>query len=201
MKPLIAAFASLALVGPALAEDALVDGGLSPDGLFEVRIAKNANGDLSDYSVQIHAAKAKEPFYTLGGGGGWEKYPAASQDCHALWHPSSRYVVITDRGTRHSREIYLLEVSSDHVERLPLPDYIQNALGRVNATEVDLHCISTPQRWAGDDLILTFYFSTSTPDGHRRFYTCDVTLHLSPGPNRHSSVRFVRVTQPKENEG
>lgn len=200
MNSLVAAFAALAFAGLAWAEDALVDGGLSPDGRFEVRIAGDQKNDPSNYAIHIHDAKAKKPFYTLEGIGGFEHYPEAKQSCRALWHPSSRFVVITDRGTRHSKEIQLLEVSPGRVEKLNLPDYVQNALGRVNATETDLHCISTPETWKNDDLFLIFYFSTSTPEHGRRLYTCDVTLHITYGENQRSSVRLRGVTQPKQDE-
>jgi hypothetical protein len=110
-------------------------------------------------------------------------------------------VVITDQATKHSKEIYILAVSNEGVERLDFPDYVQNALGRIDATEVDLHCISTPKAWAGDDLLLTFYFSARVPATGRHFYTSEVTLHLSHGPNNAPSVGLKKVTAPKEQEG
>lgn len=201
MKALLAALAVMILSVAALAEDALVDGGLSPDKQFEVRIARDPNSDPSDYAIHIHAAKAKKPFYTLDGIGGLLRYSDAKQTCRALWHSSSQFVVVTDSGTRHSKEIYLLDVTPGRVERLQLPDYVQNALGRVNATAIDLHCLSTPKNWTDDDLLLTLYFSTSTPEHGRRFYTCEVTLHITHGQNQASYVGLARVTQPKEEEG
>jgi len=201
MKALVAALAVMILSVAASAEDALVDGGLSPDKRFEVRIARDPNSDPSDYAIRIHAAKAKKPFYTLRDIGGLDRYPAAKQSCRALWHSSSQFVVFTDHGTRHSKEIYLLDVTPGHVERLQLPDYVQNALGRVNATEIDIHCLSTPKKWTDDDLLLTLFFSTSTLEHGRRFYTCDVTLHITHGQNQAAYVGLAKVTQPKEEEG
>ena len=180
------------------AEDALVEGGLSPDKLFEVRIERDQNRDPSDYAIHIYSTKSRTPFYTLEGIGGLDRYPDAMRSCRALWHSSSRFVVITDHGTRHSKEIYLLDVTPDHVQRLRLPDYVQNALGRDNATHIDLHCMSTPKCWKDDDLLLTLYFSTSTLEHGRRVYTCDVTVQITHGQNQSSYVGLTKVTQPKE---
>src|SRR5262245_33396239 len=114
VKAIVAALTAI-IVTASAAEDALVEGGLSPDGRFEVRIAREPSRDPSDYSVHIHAAKAKKPFYTLEGIGGLDRYPDAKQSCRAIWHSSSQFVVITDHGTRHSKEIYLLDVTPNHV--------------------------------------------------------------------------------------
>lgn len=189
---LMAAFAS--------AGDTLVDGGRSPDGRYEVRIARHtspdANGVPDTYSIHLHAAKTATPFFTLDSIGGYNRYAAATERCRAFWHQSGRFVVITDQATRHSREIYVLAVSDGRAERLQFPDYVQNALGRVDATEIDLHCVSTPKRWDGDDLLLALYFSVRTPERGRLFYTCDVTLHLSHGAHMAPSIGLKNVSIP-----
>jgi hypothetical protein len=166
------AFASIiafALVTDAtFAEDALMEGGRSPSGSYEVRIARQAAKDPSDYGIHIHStAAAAKPIFTLDGIGGLLRYPAALERCRALWHASNQFVAVTDQATRHSRELYILAVSPDGAKRLELPDYIQNALGRVNATSVDFACVSNPKRWDGDDLVVEFYFTAN----QRRSYT------------------------------
>ena len=199
MKALIAAL--LAMTVSVMAEDALVEGGLSPDGRYEVRIAQVPERDPSDYAIHIHATNAKKPFYTLEGIGGYDRYGGARQSCRAFWHPTGEFVVVTDRGTKHSREIYLLAVTPNDTQRLHVPDYVQNALGRVDATHTDLHCFSTPKNWKDDDLTLELYFSTCAPERGRRFYTFSVVLHLNHGRNQAPYVQLTRVSKPKENEG
>jgi hypothetical protein len=205
MRTLVTALSLILATGFASAEDALMQGGRSPDGRFEVRIVRHANSgpdNLPDtYSIHLHAARTAQPFYSLDSIGGYNRYGAAIERCRALWHSSGEFVVITDQATRHSKEIYIVAISNGRAERLDIPDYIQNALGRVGATEIDLHCISTPKAWSGDDLLLTLYFSARPPRGGRHFYTSDVTLHLSHGPNIAPTVGLKSVTVPIEKEG
>jgi len=205
MKALASTLSLVLIAAFVCAEDVLMDGGRSPDGRYEVRIAHEVSTDPNNspdsYSILLHAAKTTKPFYALDSIGGYNRYAAATERCHAFWHRSGEFVVITDQATRHSKEIYILAVSTQRTERLAFPNYIQNALGRIGATEIDLHCVSTPKAWDGDDLLLTLSFSARLPTGRRQFYTTDVTLHLSHGPNSAPTVGLKNVTTPKEQEG
>jgi hypothetical protein len=189
----------------ALAEDALMNGGRSPDGRYEVRIARERSpGPASvpdGYSIYLQDTKAKQTRPTLRTVGGYLRYAGATERCQAVWHSSGKFVAICDQATRHSKELYLFAVSGDRVTRLDLPDYAQNALGRVGATEIDLHSISTPKAWDGDDLLLEFYFSTSQPERGRFFHSVDVVLRLSHGPNAVPAVRLKSVGNLKKLEG
>jgi hypothetical protein len=196
MKAFAYVIAFVRITGVAFAEDALMDGGRSPNGNFEVRIAREATNDPSDYGIHIHSVATAKPFFTLDGIGGLLHYPGALERCHALWHPSSQFVAITDQGTRHSRELYLLAVYPDRAERLEFPNYVQNALGRVNATSVDFACISSPKRWDGDDLLVDFSFTTN----QRRYYTSEVILHVSHGEHSAPSIQLKSVSKPSEKE-
>lgn len=198
---ILASALSLVLIGAlANGEDALMNGGRSPDDRYEVRIAHHSSTDPNDvldtYSIHLQATKTAKPFFTLDSIGGYNRYAAATERCAALWHQTSQFVVVTDQATRHSREIYVVAISHGHAERIQIPDYVQNALGRVNATEIDLHCVSTPTRWDGDDLRLTLFFSVHSPERGRLFYTCDITLHLSHGRNNAPSIGLKSVSTP-----
>ena len=135
--------------------------------------------------------------FTLDNTGGYLRYPAAVERCRALWHASGEFVVVTDQGTKHSREIYILAVYPDRAERIRFPDYVQNALGRVNAASVDFACVSSPRRWDRDDLIVDFYFTTNL----RRSYTCEVTLRVYHWEHMAPNITLKAVTKPKEGEG
>lgn len=201
MTAFLVALVATTLAVSACAEDVLLAGGLSPDKRFEVRIANRGDNDESSYAIQIHAAKRQKPFYTLEEIGGFLRFAFAKEDCRAVWHPSGDFVAVTDRGTRHSREIYLFEVSADRARRLPQPDYVRKALSRVGAKEVGLHSIATPKGWQGDNFLLDYYFTVDWPERGRRGYTCDVTLKVTSGRKQRTSVSLARITQPKESEG
>lgn len=199
MKIFAATLTAAMLPSLTIAEDSLMEGGRSPDGHYEVRLARTPNYDIvndsSEYSFQIHAKNKEKPLFTLPGSG-FRDYSVAKGYCKALWSQTSRFAVIAERDTRHTTEIYIMDVSSDGAKRLEIPDYVQNALGRVNATSIDFACVSTPKRWDGDDLIVGLYF---TANG-RHSYTCDVTLHLYHEQDSESSVGLKSVSKPKEDE-
>lgn len=178
-----------------------MQGGRSPDGRFEVRVALVPGREPSDYAIQVHFAKQAKRLFTLEDIGGYLDYPTAVERCRALWHASGEFVVVTDQGTRHSREIYVLAVSPEGVKPLLIPNFIQNALGRVNATAIDHTCVSTPVKWVGDDLCLTHHFSANVPEKGRIFYTCDVVLHLDHWPNMVPDLKLKHVSSPTPENG
>ena len=148
-----------------LAEEKLSDGGRSPDGAYEVRIARqNMNDEPNGYGVHIHSVKQKKRIFTIPELGGYLEYNAAVERDHSLWHASSGFVAITDQATRHSRELYIVAVSDGTPVLMKQPDFYQNALGRVDAVEIDFSSIVTPKKWDGDDLFLDLQFTAN----HRR---------------------------------
>jgi hypothetical protein len=197
MKAIVAALTAIVVTASAAAEDALVEGGRSPDGRYEVRLVRtpnyNPNNDGSEYLFHIRAGD--KPLVTVPGSG-FRGYPIAKEYCKALWDRSSRFVAITDRETRHTTALHIVSVLPDGTRQFEIPDFVQNALGRVNATEVDFACTTTPKRWDGDDLIVQLYF---TANG-RHTYTCDVTLHVHHEERSMPSLGLKAVSKPKEDE-
>ena len=180
----------------ASAEDALMNGGRSPNGKYEVRIVK-VDAEPSDYAICVYTvAKESSPF-TISGVGGHLIYKTATERNRAFWDPSSRFVAVTDQGTRHTVEIYLLAILPSGIERLSIPDYIQNALGRVDATSVDFACVTTPERWQGDDLVMSLYFTAN----NRRSYKCKITIHVTYEEHSYPRVILKSVSDIEEQEG
>jgi len=192
MKAFALAFALLYSGIFAHAEDALMAGGRSPDGHYAVRIFRLKNADSLDYAIRICSEPRTKPLFTLPDIGGYLEYPGAIEDDCALWHASSQFVAITYRGTRHSTELYILSVYEGGATRLEIPDYVQNALGRVNATCVDQICSTSLKRWDGDDLRVSLAFSAH----QRRIYTCEVVLHVSHTGSNSPSVSLKSVSAP-----
>lgn len=199
MKLLTLAFASLCFCNPINAEDALMPDGRSSDGQIEVRVFREAKSDdaASDYSVRICSVGGTTAPFLVADIGGHLDYTSAIDRDRAFWHGSSQFVAITDQGTRHSVELSLFAIIEGKVERLNLPDYVQNALGRAHAAETDFACVSTVKRWDGDDLVLDLYFTAN----RRHSYSCEVVLHLYHGGYTAPSVRLKSVSDLKEDEG
>jgi hypothetical protein len=182
----------------ATAEEKLSEGGRSPDGTHEVRIARqNMNDQPTGYGIHIHSINPEKRIFTLPEIGGYLEYDGAIERDHSHWHGSSGFVAITDQSTRHSRELYVVAISNGTPVVLKQPDFYQNALGRVDAVEIDFASVVTPKKWDGDDLILQVHFTAN----HRRAYTFEVVLHLSHGPQTAPWLSLKSVKKLKEEDG
>ena len=89
------------------AEEALLEGGKSPDGRYEVRIYHTNSRDPPDYFYGVVDTKANSLLKQLEEGGGYSRYSSAKEISKVFWHPSSRFFALTDHGTKHSMEMYI----------------------------------------------------------------------------------------------
>jgi hypothetical protein len=196
MKFLTATFILISLVS-AFGEDSLVNGGKSPDGRYEVRIYQTNTRDPSNYYYGILDTKTGKLIKQLPEGGGYSLYKGAATTAFVLWHSSSHFFALTDHGTRHSMEMYLYEITPDDVILIHQPDYYQNALGRVDATEGYATSVVKPLKWDKDVLTCSLIFDAEIP-GHGRspFYKTQFTLDLLHGPNSSSYLMFTSMGKP-----
>lgn len=194
----LSTFVTIIVVSGALAsaKDQAAQGGRSPDGAYEVRISGQTMKDWG-YEVSIHSVKPKKRLFTLPDIGGYLQFSTALERDHAYWHESSRYVAITDQGTRHSRELYIVDVSDGRSDVIEQPDFWQNALGRIDAVEIDFTKVVTPRKWEGDDLFLDVHLTAN----HRHSYTFEVVLHLNHGPQTAPRLSLKSVRKIEEEEG
>lgn len=182
---------------PARAENSLLKGGQSPDGHYQVRIFQTNRKDPSDYFFAVVDTKTKKQIKRLPDGGGWAGYDQIKVDSVVLWHKSSTVFAITDRGTKHSRELYIYETTPTDVSLIEQPDYHQNALGRVNATEGYNTAVTNPLEWKGDTLNCSLIFDAVTPDSPRAMFTTTFSLKLSLGDNSKPSLSFTSMGKLK----
>ena len=102
----------------------LSEGAKSPDGMYEVRIARqNMNDQPTGYGVHIHSTKPEKRVFTLPEIGGYLEYEGAVERDHSYWHASSGFVAITDQASRHSRQLYIVAISNGSVVVLQQPDF------------------------------------------------------------------------------
>jgi len=173
-----------------------------PTGPYEVCISA-PSPDFNDggYTMSFRERESQKVIGSTDLMGGYLKPKLAAESTEVLWHPSGEFVAFADRGTKHSKELYVYSLRGGKPVKLEYRDYIQNALGRVGAVEVGLHAISTPLSWEGDVLAVKFYFSVDHEGKGRHFYETVVKLRLSHGPNTEPSLGLLSVEKPKGQEG
>ncbi len=133
---------------------------------------------------------------TRGGGpetAARDDFAAAVKRCRAVWHDSGEVVAIVDQGRRYSREVSLVRVIGGRADELLVPDYVQNALGRLEAFKVDFASVSSVRRWVADDLLLQLYFTAK----RRQFYTLEVTLAVKRDEEPGRAVEIKNLVVPK----
>ncbi len=72
-----------------------------------------------------------------------------------------------------------------------------NALGRVDATAVNVRCVSKPVSWEDDKLVVQLNFDVTKPSAGRLFYESTVTFHLVHGNFTAPTLRLISVPPPK----
>lgn len=199
---MIRAFVLLFLVSCiAHAEDALLDGGKSPDGRYHVRIYQTDSNDPSNYFYGVYDTKSKAILKKLDEGGGYSNYSNAKLVSKVLWHRSSRIFALTDHGTRHSMEMYLYGITAEgSIILLNQPDYFQNALGRVDSTEGYMTAVVKPTAWNDDSLTCNLFYDAKTPDSPRAMFSVDFRLRLRDGALQSPGVEFEWMGSPKKEE-
>jgi len=191
MKLLLSAFFLLELCSLTYAAESVVRGGRSSDRSYEVRLVSDSSD--SEYDFAIYDIHLNKELLRLDDVGGYDSYKQAQDDSEALWSSSGDFVVITDRYSRHDTTIYIVRVSKKSSRILKIQDYIQNALGRVNATEIDGRCSSNVARWENNDLHVILDFGIKIPSG-RAIYECEAVLRCNEND---SFARLIKVSKPE----
>lgn len=171
-------------------------------GPYELRIQSDDPGAFDGGAViQFWNRETGKLVGTAGTSAGYGTARSSVDTMKPLWHGSGRYVAFMIRTTKHTLELAVYSLDQSKPEKLEYADFVQNALGRIDAVSIDLHCIATPIEWVGDDLHVRLYFSTSTPEHGRLFYETRVVLHLDHGPNTAPTLRLLSVEPPHRLEG
>jgi len=97
-------------------------------------------------------------------------------------------------------ELYLYAVTPRDATLIGIPDYFQNALGRVGATEGYLTAVVKPLKWTHDDLLCDLIFDATSRTGGRLSYKTRFTLRLQHGANNSPSVQLLSMDAPAPTE-
>lgn len=182
-------------------KDALVEGGRSPDGQYEVRIYQRDDSphDPSDYLYGVVDTRTGKVMKELAEGGGFAHYEGALEMAKVCWHSSSRFFALVDHSGRHDMTMFVYEVAPNSaVKLLKQPDYYDNALGRVDATSGYLITVVKPKGWEGDKLQCELVFDTYTRKGGRSpVYTVPFTLTLFHGEHSEPELQLTDMGKPR----
>jgi hypothetical protein len=170
----------------------------TPTGPYEVCIsAETPTEKDAGYSIVFRERATQKLLGKGETGGGYTTPEIAARTAKVLWHASGQFVAFNDRTTKHTSELQIYSLLESQPVKLEYSDYIQNALGRVDAVQTGLHCISTPVEWIDDNLTVKLYFSVDQKETGRSFYETIVTFCIDHGPNEAPRLRFVSIQTPR----
>jgi hypothetical protein len=172
------------LCGPCWAEDALVSGGKSPSGRYEVRIFKTDPGPESNYDYGVIDKSQKKLIKMLEDEGGFLNYENARQSSDIFWNSSSDVFALLDQSSRHSMDLYVYRIISSSVIRVSIPDYLGKALKMIGAKQGGVRNAVTVKKWTANALHCILEFDADINDGTRHLYETDVFLKYESITNR-----------------
>ena len=189
---------------PAASAQYLVDGGLSPDGRYELRIQGN-EPDGIDYEYCIYDCETDTPVYTSTISSGYGTFVMARRTSKALWNDGSSVVALTERVSKSSNALHIFARRWSEFAELPLPDYCANMLGRLDAVEFSysqhayLHqwiSFNFKNEWWIDDLLIKQIGSLDRRESGRSFYSCNVVLTVTGGRHMEPYVKLTWMSDP-----
>lgn len=165
----------------------------SHDGQYEIQPVNIDPAGLGSFNIAVFDTKTGTKIHI---------FPATYDIAHGcewitLWHPRLPIVAIDVPDARRAGHIEIFRFLQGKPDQLTIPDYLQNALGRVKATETFNTGFSKLIAWNKDDLKLDLSFNAfkeNTRD-FQGFYLCIVTLRIHPLDN---IVELVSITDPKD---
>jgi hypothetical protein len=174
-------------------QEIVVEGGTSADGRYELRRPSSPTPDF----VRLVEART---------GAELSRMPLArprlpdsdAPPCVAVWHPAGQWFALLDHEHRMSTSLALYAVHQGKAVRLNVPDYVQNALGRVDATEATLPCESKAGLWNGDDLSVILIFNAPNREGKWVLHNAVANLRVVPKEGKLPEVKLegVKIIKP-----
>ena len=179
-----------------LPESALLRGGISPDGKYEVRldvgivspdgkqVFRAIDAPDSDYSFIVvnktDLGKSSFPYMRSGYDCKFSKKYA-----HVLWKQDSSLFAVVDAVDQYSIEMRIFfldgEEWTEMGEKFRLSNYFHNAMGRAGNTQASLYHVTEPVSWGEDSLKCTIIFDVIPKIEGCSFCACDFTLKIEPG--------------------
>lgn len=167
------------------ADSAVVQGGLSPDARYEVRIDRVE----PTYAYSLIDHPTGKLVGNLGVGGGYRDFDGARQNSVALWNSTSSLFALVDPGTKRSIEVYVFRVANGVVTLVELPHYQDNCQGRWGQLSGFDDTVGN-LRWQGhkqegafhqEALRFRYSFQVETPERHE--LVCHTVLVFHWGPS------------------
>lgn len=156
----------IAGLSPVSAEDASIEGGVSPNKRLEVRRVRLVDGPLKgSYSLHLFDNRNNESIKELHSGGYFAYDEAVAGACAAFWHPSGRYVALFNVEKKDVSSLFLFAVEGTGAKEISMPDYALRVLQKFKEGKRGFY--DGPQvrwpEWIGNELQFRVVFRVPPP--------------------------------------
>ena len=189
------------------AEDALIEGGLSPDRRLEIRKVRLVGGsEKGAYALHLFNSGTGQGISELHKGGYFSYDSAVEGACSAYWHSSGRYVAVSNVERKDSSSLYLFAVEKDIAKKIPMPDYALLALGKIKEGKQGFY--DGPQvrwpEWIDDQLRFRVFFRVPPAKRTQKQPPTEYSAFATVVPvyqNGEYSAELQKLSHPLRTEG
>jgi hypothetical protein len=165
----------------------------SPDGKIEAIVQFEGDPSLQEYEVvfRIKNSKKKIGSFSLGG---------YSNYAQILWSPDGLYAALQTHLTRHTKEMFVFQVTETGMQQVKIQDYLQNICGRLGVLHGGRGFVDEPLKWLDKDRLLFSAKGTLAMDSSPGdTYKYEVEIRIIPDGD--SLVGWLeKITPVKSNE-
>lgn len=165
------------------AAEALIVGGKSPDGRFEVVLEDGGTGYPA---ALIRNTQSKSILSDSIGGGYGNSVQVLSEEFNskAAWSPDSTKVLIKTRGTKWSTNLALLQLRNGKFVEAELPDFYPAVLKDIGVASIYRRAFTSPLRWSDNSTVMLKLegdcdLPSLKPEESRRWFEYEVTVDLA----------------------
>jgi hypothetical protein len=135
----------------------MVNGGRSPNGRYEVRLATVVDGDPADFLVRIFDRHSGGYLEQDGVLAGTDRRWEALRSSYAVWSEDGRWVALADLQLPASQELAVFEIRAEGARLLKIPDLVGAAFGVEPSTSGSW---VWPLQWIGRRLLVKVELGT-----------------------------------------
>lgn len=167
----------------------------APDSKHYVTLVQQEGAFGQSYELQLRSVDKDQPLFERPAGG-YAYFKAALDPTNfkCLWSPDSRFVAISERGTKRSGGTTLYSLQADKVQEIAMPDLLPLIKPHLTA-EIRASWVR-PEVWLPNHELILSACGTQNEEERSKFeFRFILNLRLQTDKNGHSVAKVVSLRQ------
>ena len=186
-----------------LADEALLEGGASPDKSTGVYLMGEENGSIPDWPrMEVRKERGQKVLGSISCDSYIWHYQAALEDAKVAWSPDSCFFACLCRDTKTTRTAIAYSVANDKLTPITLPDCAQAIVSHIKNADKGRFFLAKSITWEAHDLRIRISGNVSDhasnpEDFPEDWYDCTVVVHVS-SPQKAKLKDVIVHKRPKQ---